>query len=93
MGPLDAIWHLGNLFLPAFGLGMIAAALAKLAWWRDLRHIAWARLALPAVIASAAVLLAGFFVFGRDGRMATYAGMVVACALTLWWRGFGPGRR
>jgi hypothetical protein len=24
--------------------------------------------------------------------MATYAAMVVACALTLWWRGFGPGR-
>jgi hypothetical protein len=92
MGPLDAFWHLANLFLPALGLGAIAAALAKLAWWRDLRGVAWARLALPAVVASAAVLLAGFFAFGRDGKMATYAGMVVACALTLWWRGFGPGR-
>jgi len=31
-------------------------------------------------------------VFGRDGRMATYAGMVLASAGALWWRGFGPGR-
>jgi len=93
MGPIDALWHLANLLLPAFGLGMLAAALAKLAWWRELRGRAWASLALPAVLASAVVLLAGLFVFGRDGKMATYAGMVVACALTLWWRGFGPGRR
>jgi hypothetical protein len=31
-------------------------------------------------------------VFGRDGRMATYAGMVLATAGALWWWGFGPGR-
>ena len=36
--------------------------------------------------------VAGLVLFGRDGKMATYAGMVCACALTLWWRGFGPGR-
>ena len=30
---------------------------------------------------------------GRDGRMAMYGAMVGANAITLRWRGFGPGRR
>ena len=39
------------------------------------------------------VLLAGLVITGRYGRMATYAGMVLASAAALWWAGFGPGRR
>ena len=93
MGPLDAINHLLNLFLPAVALGALAAALAKLLWRRELAAVPWRRLAVPAAGASAAVVLAGLVVFGRDGRMAMYAAMVAACAFTLWWRGFGPGRR
>jgi hypothetical protein len=45
------------------------------------------------LVAGLIALGAGLAWFGRDGKMATYAGMVLACALTLWWRGFGPGRR
>lgn len=93
MGPLDALMHVGNLFLPGLALGALAAALAKLLWRRELAPVSFKRLALPAALAAAAVTLAGLVVFGRDGKMATYAGMVLACALTLWWRGFGPGRR
>lgn len=93
MGPLDALMHLGNLFLPAVALAALAAALAKLLWRRELAPVSFKRLALPAAIACAVVTLAGLVVFGRDGKMATYAGMVLACAFTLWWRGFGPGRR
>ena len=93
MGPLDAIWQLSNLFVPALGLGALAAALAKLLWRRELRAVAWSRLAATAGLACAAVALAGLVLWGRDGKMATYAAMVGVCALTLWWRGFGPGRR
>ena len=93
MGPLDALWHLANLFVPALALGALAAALAKLLWRRDLAAVPWKRLAGPACAACAAVALAGLALLGRDGRMATYAAMVLACALTLWWQGFGPGRR
>jgi hypothetical protein len=93
MGPLDAVWHLGNLLLPPLALGAVAAALAKLLWRRELATVPWKRLAGPSALAGAAVVLAGLVTFGRDGRMATYAAMVCACALTLWWRGFGPGRR
>ncbi len=93
MGPLDATNHLLNLLLPGLALAGLAAGLAKLLWRRELAALSWARLAAPAAAASAAVVLAGLLLFGRDGRMATYAGMVLACAITLWWRGFGPGRR
>ena len=93
MGPLDVLWHVGNLFAPALALGALAAGLAKLVWRRELAAVAWQRLAGPASAACAAVVLVGLVLGGRDGKMATYAAMVAACALTLWWRGFGPGRR
>jgi hypothetical protein len=93
VGPVDAFGHVFNLFLPALLLGGLAAALAKLVWRRDLAPVAWRQLAAPACAACAAITLGGLVVFGRDGKMATYAAMVVVCALTLWWRGFGPGRR
>jgi hypothetical protein len=92
MGPVDAFWHLSNLFLPALLLGALTAALAKLMWRRELAGVQWSWLAAAAMAASAAVALLGLIVFGRDGRMATYAGMVLATAGALWWRGFGPGR-
>ena len=92
MGPLDAFWHLSNLFLPALGLGAVAAALAKLLWRQELGAVPFRRLALPACAACAAVVLVGLVLLGRDGKMATYGAMVAVCALTLWWRGFGPGR-
>jgi hypothetical protein len=93
MGPLDALWHLANLFVPAAMLGALASALAKLVWRRELAAVHWRRLAGPASAACAAATLAGLVLLGRDGKLATYALMVVACAFTLWWRGFGPGRR
>ena len=88
MGPIQALGHVVNLFLPALMLGALASALAKLVWRRELARVGWRRLAGPACAACAAVTLAGLLVLGHDGRMATYAAMVLACALTLWWRGF-----
>ncbi len=92
MGPLDALGHLANLFLPALMLGALSAAAAKLAWRRSLARVSWRHLAPVTCAACAATALAGLVLLGRDGAMATYAAMVTACAFTLWWRGFGPGR-
>jgi hypothetical protein len=93
MGPLDAFWQVINLFLPALGLGALAAAAAKLLWRRELAGVPWQRLAGPACAAGAAVLLGGLLVFGSDGKTATYAALVLTNAVMLWWQGFGPGRR
>ena len=93
MGPLDALWHLLNLLLPAAGLGVLAAALSKLLWRAALRGVPWRRLAGWASGAAGLALIGGLAITGRDGRMATYAAMVLASAGALWWVGFGPGRR
>jgi hypothetical protein len=31
------------------------------------------------------VLLGGLWFFGHDGKMATYAALVLACASSQWW--------
>jgi ABC-type spermidine/putrescine transport system permease subunit I len=93
MGPLDALWHLGNLITPAVLTGLLSASLGKLVWRRELATVRWLRLAGPACAAAVLVTVAGLLVFGRDGKMATYGSMVAGCAVTLWWQGFGPGRR
>jgi hypothetical protein len=50
--------------------------------------VSWLRLALWAALAGMVVLLGGLVVFGRDGKMATYAALVVATAAALWMAAF-----
>jgi hypothetical protein len=92
VGLLDAIWHILNLLAPAVGTGVLAASLAKLFWRSELKTVAWLRLCAIAVCAAAAVLIGGLVLLGHDGRMATYAAMVVVIAFSLWWIGFRPFR-
>ncbi len=87
MGVIDAFWHLLNLLAPALGLGLISAALAKLLWRQELRTVPWRRLAAWASGAGCLVIVGGLLLLGRDGRMATYAAMVLAAAVVLWWQG------
>jgi hypothetical protein len=93
LGPVAALWHLLNFFGPAIALGLITPALAKLVWRRDLNGVSWSGLALRIVVVCAAVAIAGLVTFGHDGKMATYAAMLAACALTLWWFGFASRSR
>ena len=88
MGPLDAIWHALNFFAPALGVAVLAASAAKLVWRHELASVHWHRLFLWSAIAGMAVLVAGLVAFGRDGKMITYGGLVVATAVALWLAGF-----
>jgi hypothetical protein len=89
MGPWDALIHLANFFMPALGVGMIAALLCKLLWHGQLKGVSVWRLAGWAVLAGSAMLIGGLVVLGRDGKMLTYGAMVVASALALLWAGWG----
>jgi hypothetical protein len=85
---LDALglfWHLANFVAPALGLGALSAALCKLFWRRSLAGASWLTLAWQSALAGAIVLVAGLAATGHDGRMGTYAALVVACALVPWW--------
>ena len=92
MSPLDALNHVVNFLLPALVVGALAAALAKLAWRRELHGVRWRALAAWAAGAGVLASAAGLAVAGRDGAMATYTALVAAVALALWWRGFLRGR-
>ena len=85
MNFLDLVWHVSNFAAPALLLGAISSAVAKLLWRRQLRGWTWLRLFGFAAGASLIVCLAGLALTGRDGKMITYAGMVFACAASLWW--------
>ena len=88
MQPADAFWHLTNFFAPALVLGALATMAAKLIWRREIGPMGGLRLWVWASGAAAIASVVGLVVFGQDGRMATYAGMVLACAAALWWLGF-----
>lgn len=84
MGPLSAINHLLNFVAPAFGVALLLALGAKVFWRK--RPAAQGLLAQVAInsVVGCAVLTAGLVWFGRDGKMATYAVLVLACATVQW---------
>lgn len=94
MQAADAFWHLTNFFAPALFLGACAALLTKAIWRRELGPGGGLRLWAWASGATALAAIVGLAAFGHDGRSATYAAMVVACAVALWWAAFhGGGKR
>ncbi len=85
----SAIFHLLGLLAPALGVGVLLWL--GLLWRRDRRksggkpgrQLGWL------VLLGVAVLLAGLAFLGRDGKMATYAALVLAQG-SLAWRFRGP---
>lgn len=82
-----ALWgwllHLANFALPALGLATLLAP--AVAGWRGLTPLRLWRAWWPLAGAGLLVLLAGLVSFGRDGRMATYAGLVLVVASLACW--------
>jgi hypothetical protein len=87
MGPLDALDHFVNFFMPAIGMALLLPSLARLLWWTPLKSAGWVRQVRLAALANGLVLIVGLVATGRDGAMVTYAGLVLASALTVWWTG------
>jgi hypothetical protein len=85
MGPLDLLNHLLNFVAPACVVGLLLAILAPLFFRRvPVAHSLRAQ-AIINVTAGLLALVGGLVVFGRDGKMASYAAMVLACATSQWW--------
>jgi hypothetical protein len=85
MGPLDLLNHLLNFVAPALALGAALAYLAPLFMKNKAvgrtRH---SQAAINSVVGTLA-LLAGLVFFGRDGKMLSYAALVLATASSQWW--------
>lgn len=85
MGFLDVLYHLLNFFVPAFGVAVLTVLGSAVLMKRSS--------ATPGIIAQAAinfavgavVLVVGLWLFGRDGKIATYAALVFVCATSQAW--------
>ena len=84
MGLLDTLNHLLNFAAPALALAVMVPAFARLSGIGKVASAAFVVQSAVNFVACLAVLLAGLWTFGRDGKMATYAAMVLVCATTQW---------
>ncbi len=85
MGPLDLLNHLLNFAAPALAVGVLLALLAPLLYRKvPSARTLYAQAAIN-FVAGLGALVGGLVCFGRDGKMASYAAMVLACAVSQWW--------
>jgi zinc transporter ZupT len=84
MGPIDLIFHLLSFAVPAFAVGLAVALGARLILPRRPDRRAWWQDTALNFVAGVGVLAAGLWYFGVDGKMYTYAALVLAVASTQW---------
>ena len=76
--------HLFNFAAPALFLALLLALGGRFVGPKGASSLTWyAQAAIDSVV-GCAVLLAGRWWLGRDGRMLTYAALVLACASSQW---------
>lgn len=93
MQAFDVFWHIANFFAPAVVLGGFAGLATRLIWRRELANATLWQLWAWASGAAALASIGGLVVFQHDGKVATYAAMVLASAAGLWWAAFGRSGR
>jgi hypothetical protein len=84
MGPFDAFLHLSSFLAPVLAVACGVALAARLLLPRQSESRAWWVQAAINSIVGAAVLVAGLWYFGVDGKMATYSALVLAIASCQW---------
>lgn len=80
--------HLLNFMAPAALVALLLVVLSRLFFGfftskRPIAHTWWAQTAIV-FIANMAILTAGLLFFDRDGKMLTYAALVLGAALCQW---------
>lgn len=80
--------HLLNFVAPAVFVGTFLALVAPWVVRKSVRRSSWKMRALSNSLCGVGALLAGLWVFGHDGKMLTYLGLLVACAASqfFWMR-------
>ena len=84
MSLLGLLDHLLNFAFPALAVGLLVATLAPLVVKKARPHHSWLTQCAMNSVACLLVSLLGLLVFGRDGKMATYAAMAMVCASSQW---------
>ena len=84
MATSDLLNHLLNFAAPAAFVAVLVMLLARVLVRRVPRATAWWVQLLLNFAVGLAVLVGGLWVYGVDGKMVTYAVLVLACASSQW---------
>ena len=84
MGPIDTFFHLLNFAAPALVVGVLTALFSSLFMKNKPLAQHWYAQAAINSVACLLVLLGGLWFFGHDGKMATYALLVLASGSSQW---------
>jgi hypothetical protein len=84
MGTLDLTFHLLSFAAPALALALLLALAGRVLFPRQRALLGWwGQVALTSIV-GVAVLALGLWHFGVDGKMASYAALVLAAAAAQW---------
>ena len=84
MGLPDLLNHLLNFFAPAFWVALLVTLFALFFMKNKAPAGVFIRSAAINFFVGCLVLGAGLWLFGRDGKMSTYAVMTLFCATSQW---------
>lgn len=87
MGLLLSVNHLFNFLLPALVLALFMPLLGRWTGSPASWPQGWWRQCLLHLVLGMAVLLAGLWIGGRDGMVATYGALVLTAATVQWLLG------
>lgn len=87
---LDLLWHVAGFVAPALVLAPAMVLVSRFFGQKKAAAIAWPAQAAINFMVCVAVLLAGLVLSGHDGRMTTYAALVLASAACQAWLTRGP---
>jgi hypothetical protein len=85
MGFLDVLYHLLNFFVPAFGVAVLTVLVSAVLMKRSSATPGLLTQAAINFVVCSVVLVVGLWLFGRDGKIATYAALVLVCATSQAW--------
>jgi hypothetical protein len=80
MGPTDLALHLLNFIAPALFIAVLMPLAARIFMKKKSAALAWRTQAAINFVVGLLLLTAGLWFFGQDGKMATYAALVLGCA-------------
>ena len=84
MGILDQFIHLANFLAPALAVGFLLALIGPFLIKKSAANNGFIVQAAINCIAGSLALIVGLWFFGRDGKMATYAALLVVSATSQW---------
>lgn len=84
MGAVASVNHLLNFAAPAFFLAAGMVLCARIFKLNSALTLSWKAQVAINFIVGCAVLAAGLWWFGRDGKMATYGALALSSALCQW---------